>query len=165
MRDLNNPEHTIKLPSSTKIVRFISKPSYLLMSVVVSLFVLEALIMLFLEYLHPLSSYQEAFIDSSLLSFIIFPALYFLVFSPLRIHINLRHLAEADKDALIIELQKTLDEVKTLRGLIPICASCKKIKDDKGYWHQIEVYIRDRSEAEFSHGICPECITKFKQDE
>lgn len=55
------------------------------------------------------------------------------------------------------ELQDALSKVKLLGGLLPICASCKKIRDDKGYWQQIEAYIRDHSEAEFSHGICPEC--------
>ena len=52
-------------------------------------------------------------------------------------------------------------EVKTLSGLLPICASCKKIRDDKGYWNQIESYIHKHSEAEFSHGICPECMDKI----
>lgn len=46
-----------------------------------------------------------------------------------------------------------------------ICASCKKIRDDKGYWEQVEVYIRDHSEAEFSHGLCPECMKKLYPDE
>jgi len=55
------------------------------------------------------------------------------------------------------ELRAALAKVKLLSGFIPICASCKKIRDDKGYWNQIEVYIRDHSEAIFSHGICPEC--------
>jgi GAF domain-containing protein len=58
-------------------------------------------------------------------------------------------------------LQKALDEVKTLRGIIPICASCKQIRDDKGYWRQVERYISDHTDAEFSHGICPECMTKL----
>lgn len=66
--------------------------------------------------------------------------------------------AMADK---LSELQKTLDHVKTLRGLIPICANCKKIRDDKGYWSQVEVYFRNHTEAEFSHGMCPDCITKL----
>jgi hypothetical protein len=61
-------------------------------------------------------------------------------------------------------LQGALDEVKTLGGLLPVCASCKKIRDDKGQWQQMEVYIRDRSEAEFSHGICPECVKKLYPD-
>ena len=51
--------------------------------------------------------------------------------------------------------------MKYLEGILPICASCKKIRDEKNCWHQIEVYVRDRSEAEFSHGICPECAKKL----
>lgn len=58
------------------------------------------------------------------------------------------------------QLQEALSKVKLLSGFLPICASCKKIRDDKGYWNQIESYIKDRSEAEFSHGICPECAEK-----
>jgi len=59
------------------------------------------------------------------------------------------------------ELQKAIASIKILQGLLPICASCKKIRDDKGYWKQLEVYIRDHSEADFSHGICPECVEKL----
>ena len=51
--------------------------------------------------------------------------------------------------------------VKVLSGMLPICCSCKKIRDDNGYWEQVEVYVRDHSEAEFSHGICPECMEKL----
>ena len=58
-------------------------------------------------------------------------------------------------------LQDSLAKINKLSGLLPICASCKKIRDDKGYWSQIEFYIRDHSEAEFSHGICPECAKKL----
>lgn len=65
--------------------------------------------------------------------------------------------AENERERLILELREALDKVKTLSGLLPICASCKKIRDDKGYWHQVEVYIRDHSEVKFSHGICPVC--------
>ena len=72
---------------------------------------------------------------------------FVLVTNPL-----VRRLAETVKD-----LEGAQAEVKTLGGLLPICASCKKIRDDEGSWQQMEVYIRDRSEAEFSHGICPEC--------
>jgi len=66
-----------------------------------------------------------------------------------------------EREELILELQEALHKVKTLSGLLPICASCKKILNDKGQWEQMEVYIRDRSEAEFSHGICPECTQKL----
>lgn len=58
-------------------------------------------------------------------------------------------------------LEEALDKVKLLSGFLPICCNCKKIRNDTGYWEQIEVYIRDHSEAEFSHGICPECMKKL----
>jgi hypothetical protein len=73
----------------------------------------------------------------------------------------MRKQAEEERERLIAELQKALSEVKTLSGLLPICASCKSIRDDKGYWKQIESYIKDHSEAEFSHGICPDCMKKL----
>lgn len=72
------------------------------------------------------------------------------------------------QDALLEEeekLQEAASKIKQLSGLLPICASCKKIRDDKGYWNQIESYIRDHSEADFSHGMCPECIDKVYGDE
>ncbi len=71
--------------------------------------------------------------------------------------ITIRKKAEEERDKLIADLQKTLAEVKKLKGILPICASCKKIRDDSGYWNQVESYIRDHSEVEFSHGLCPEC--------
>jgi PAS domain S-box-containing protein len=75
--------------------------------------------------------------------------------------ITRRKTAEAERDRTIVELQKTLAEVKTLKGFIPICASCKKIRDDKGFWSQIESYISRHSDAKFSHGICPDCSKKL----
>lgn len=69
--------------------------------------------------------------------------------------------ADEDSKARVEQLEKAMAEVKTLSGLLPICASCKRICDDKGSWHQIEEYISDRSEADFSHGICPECAKKL----
>lgn len=68
---------------------------------------------------------------------------------------------EIENHRLIEKLGKALDKVNLLNGLLPICANCKKIRDDKGYWNQIENYIRDHSEAEFSHSICPDCIEKL----
>ncbi len=78
-------------------------------------------------------------------------------------HINL-HSLQRCLEKKNIELQKALDEVKQLRGFLPICASCKNIRDDQGYWTQIELYIRDHSEAEFTHSICPDCATKLYPD-
>jgi phosphoserine phosphatase RsbU/P len=63
------------------------------------------------------------------------------------------------------EVRRALAEVKTLRGIVPICAGCKKIRDDSGFWQQVECYVRDHSEAEFSHGLCPECIKTYYPDE
>ena len=63
-----------------------------------------------------------------------------------------------------IELQETLAQVKILSGLLPICANCKKIRDDEGYWQDVALYIRDHSEAEFSHGLCPDCVQELYPD-
>ena len=70
-----------------------------------------------------------------------------------------KHAEEREK--LIEELHAALAKVKVLSGFLPICSSCKKIRDDKGYWQQIECYISEHSEAEFSHGICPDCAKRL----
>ena len=75
-----------------------------------------------------------------------------------------RRRAEEEKERLIVELQEALANVKTLSGLLPICASCKKIRNDDGYWTQVETYVSDHTEADFSHGICPECGEKLYGD-
>jgi PAS domain S-box-containing protein len=73
------------------------------------------------------------------------------------IDITKRKRAEEERERLIGELQTALSKIKTLTGLLPICASCKKIRDDSGYWQQVEQYISDHTDAMFTHGICPEC--------
>lgn len=72
-------------------------------------------------------------------------------------------LREKDKEqgALISKLQEALAEIKTLKGFIPICASCKKIRDDEGYWDQVEAYISKHTDAVFTHGICPDCAKPY----
>ncbi len=72
-----------------------------------------------------------------------------------------RQRAEAERERMIAQLQRALAEVKTLSGLLPICASCKKIRTDQGYWVQLERYISEHSSATFTHGICPECAKKL----
>jgi PAS domain S-box-containing protein len=69
--------------------------------------------------------------------------------------------AAKEREKLIQELQYALDNIKTLQGLIPICASCKKIRDDKGFWNQVEGYISQHTDAKFTHGICPDCSKKL----
>jgi uncharacterized PurR-regulated membrane protein YhhQ (DUF165 family) len=73
--------------------------------------------------------------------------------------IERRKKVEKEKEGLITELKQAVTEIKTLRGFLPICAHCKKIRDDEGYWQQLEKYIQDHSDAKFSHGICPDCIS------
>lgn len=75
--------------------------------------------------------------------------------------ISRRRRVEADREQLVYELQDALAHVKTLSGLLPICAKCKKIRDDQGYWHSVEIYVRDHSEARFSHGMCPDCMKEL----
>lgn len=72
--------------------------------------------------------------------------------------------SEKEKDELLSKLENALGKVRLLSGLLPICASCKRIRDDKGYWNQIESYIKSHSEVEFSHGICPRCVKELYPD-
>jgi two-component system sensor histidine kinase/response regulator len=72
--------------------------------------------------------------------------------------------AVAEREKLIRDLQNALADVRTLSGLVPICANCKKIRDDKGFWTQIEAYIQERTPAQFSHGVCPDCMTILYPD-
>lgn len=73
-------------------------------------------------------------------------------------------LTERERDRLIVELKKALSEIKTLSGLLPLCSHCKKVRDDKGYWNQIDAYIRQHTDADFTHSICPECAEKYYPD-
>jgi hypothetical protein len=84
-------------------------------------------------------------------------AMAFLILFSIFVHKKI----ESEKEALIVELKEALTNIKVLQGLLPICASCKKIRNDKGYWEEMELYIRDHSEADFSHGICPDCIKRL----
>jgi PAS domain S-box-containing protein len=71
--------------------------------------------------------------------------------------ISERAAAEKERELLIRQLRSALAKVRTLSGLLPICAACRKIRDEQGFWQSLETYIRNHTEAEFSHGICPEC--------
>jgi PAS domain S-box-containing protein len=76
-------------------------------------------------------------------------------------NITERKRSEQEREQLIHDLQTAMENVITLSGLLPICAHCKKIRDDQGYWTQIEAYISHHSKADFTHGICPECAMDF----
>ncbi|MCI0841177.1 MAG: PAS domain S-box protein, partial [Chloroflexi bacterium] len=75
--------------------------------------------------------------------------------------ITARKEIESERESLITELREALSKIKTLSGLLPICASCKKVRDDNGYWNQIETYISAHSDADFSHSICPSCVKEL----
>ena len=72
--------------------------------------------------------------------------------------------AHDERNRLIQELQSALDEIKTLKGILPICSNCMKVRDDKGYWNQIDAYIQQHSDAKISHGICPQCAKELYPD-
>ncbi|OPY75533.1 MAG: Alkaline phosphatase synthesis transcriptional regulatory protein PhoP [Syntrophorhabdus sp. PtaU1.Bin153] len=69
---------------------------------------------------------------------------------------------EREQQLLISQLKEALVEIKTLKGYIPICSCCKKIRDDEGYWNQLETYISKHTDAVFSHGLCPECVEQYR---
>ncbi|MFZ0136367.1 MAG: PAS domain S-box protein [Candidatus Sulfotelmatobacter sp.] len=78
--------------------------------------------------------------------------------------VSRRKSAEAERERLLNELTDASAKIKTLSGLLPICSSCKKIRDEAGHWTAIEIYVRDRTEADFSHGICPDCAKRLYPD-
>ena len=86
-----------------------------------------------------------------------------ILFTEKKIIYKRKHM-EKEREKLIADLQDAIAKVNTLKGLLPICANCKKIRDDKGRWEQIESYIREHSEAELTHSICPECAKKLYPD-
>ncbi len=84
--------------------------------------------------------------------------------STLTEEVTLRKRAEQEKAELVEKLTKVVDEVNTLSGLLPICSSCKMIRDKEGQWHKVEDYIQTRTDAEFTHGICPKCAKSLYPD-
>ena len=88
--------------------------------------------------------------------------LFFMVAQHRRAHGLLadRQLADQRQRALVRELQTAIAEVRTLEGILPICASCKRIKNDAGAWEAVESFVRERTDAEFSHGLCPDCAAR-----
>jgi DNA-binding response OmpR family regulator len=69
-----------------------------------------------------------------------------------------------ERQKLLLQLETAMKELKVLKGMLPICSSCKKIRDDKGYWNQLEFYISEHTDAEFTHGLCPECAEKYMEE-
>ena len=96
------------------------------------------------------------------LEYIITSSVFVMIALIIQIWIIIKDFSRIEKTT--VRLHKALDNIKTLEGLLPICANCKKIRDDEGYWQQAEVYIRNHSEVKISHGICPPCAKKLYPD-
>lgn len=118
---------------------------------------------IFISALHDTANKVSAF-DAGGVDYITKPFRIEEVLARINTHLALRNLQKhvEEKNA---QLAEVLANVKTLRGLLPICASCKKIRDDQGYWKQLEEYIENHSEALFSHGLCPDCAEKLYADQ
>jgi len=101
---------------------------------------------------------SQCLLPVGLTLFIMLLVIFLFILNRNRQRIKMQYI---EKNKIAMELQQTLQHVKKLQGILPICASCKKIRDDKGYWNQIESYIKNHSEVEFSHAICPDCAKKL----
>jgi hypothetical protein len=150
-----------KPSSSIRTDSFSGKPGYLLLIIAATIYFSELVIMISFKYMPPQAYFKKDVLDATVLTTIVFPVLYLFVFRPLTTEIKIRRQAEKENNALINELNQALAEVKTLQGIIPICSSCKKIRDDEGFWHQLESYVSAHSHAQFSHGICNDCLKKL----
>ncbi len=141
--------------------------------IVISLAFIVCLLLIFLEYRHPswvvhYRSYKQQFFDMAVflcMCLLIVTTIVHIVFLQYvrEKHGRERLLAQTIKDKEDIE--KAFSEIKQLQGIIPICASCKRVRNDRGFWEQVEQYIHEHSEVRFSHGICPECIKKLYNKE
>lgn len=149
---------------TNKIKRQEHSVSQLLFFILLGTFIAQIFIHLLLHFEFTLKHFINMFSSALLMVIFLLPVLYLFIVKPMSLEISQRKQAEKERDRLIFNLQEALAKVKTLSGLIPICASCKKIRDDKGYWNQIETYISDHSEADFTHGICPQCAKKLYPD-
>ncbi len=163
-RDLSPPAHPGGRSAPPQPFPIRLEPYGLLAAITFTIFLIELLIMVVFQHLPHMPEYLAALCDALLLPALVFPTLYHLLYKPLKQCVLFKEQAEREKDLLIQDLRAALSEVRALEGILPICASCKKIRDDRGYWHMVEAYISAHSEARFSHGICPECAEKLYPD-
>lgn len=123
-------------------------------------------------YFHDLSAVSEAVYgplfktagSTVLVLCLIMAAIILYLYRMAHSDLRKRLAAEHEKSQVIVELQEAMSEIKTLRGILPICSYCKQVRDDEGFWSQVESYIGARTEAQFSHGICPDCMAKHFPD-
>ena len=118
-------------------------PTKIVLNILLTIFLVEACLMFIFHLLEFENGPVMVLVDSISLSLLLIPSLYLFAYRPL---------AESNR-----ELQTALTEIKTLKGIIPICCYCKKIRDDEEIWQQLEDYLSKNSDARFSHGMCPDC--------
>lgn len=136
----------------------------LLSFILLGIFIAQIFIHLIFHFEFDSKHFIDMISSALLMVILLLPVLYKFVVQPMSLEISQRKRAEEKREKTIFNLQEALAKVKTLSGLLPICASCKKVRDDTGYWNQIESYIRDHSEADFSHSICPQCAKELYPD-
>lgn len=135
-------------------------PVRLVLATLATLFVTELFVMLGLSRFDRFPWWIEAVIDAVMITTIASPVLYYLTYLPLCRELQRLREADARKELLIRDLQSAREEIWKLQGMVPICAWCKDVRDNSGYWHKVETYIESRSEARFSHALCPTCLEK-----
>jgi len=141
--------------------RLFRSPARLFAVTALSIFVAEAAVMFVLSAIPQLPLSVEALLDAVMLTLTVLPVLYFFFYRPLSTHMAERVRMEEGREKLIGELKTALERIKVLSGLLPVCASCKRIKDDAGGWVSMEKYISERSDAQFTHSICDVCAERL----
>jgi len=141
--------------------RLFRSPARLFAVTALSIFVAEAAVMFVLSALPQIPLPAEALLDAVMLTLTVLPVLYFFFYRPLSTHMTERVKMEEGREKLIGELKTALERIKVLSGLLPVCASCKRIKDDAGGWVSMEKYISERSDAQFTHSICDVCAERL----
>ena len=149
------PETGASAPKGT---HFQDRPLFLLAVLIGVVAVVDFGVILAMAQLFSVAGFLEAVIDSLALVVVAFPALFLLVVRPLRQQIACRKEKELALRQTIAALEQSKAEIRQIRGLLPICASCKRIRDGDQQWVLLEQYIEARSDASFTHGICPECV-------
>lgn len=155
----------VNLTSATDKMKKITSPLTVFLVIIISVLVVETLLMIMLSMsgAETMTGAQHKFyilLDGLLLCLFLSPLLLKFVYWPMKKSVEQIDKAKLEREKTIHELKKALAEVKQLRGIIPICASCKNIRNDEGLWQQVEAYIEEHSDADFSHSMCPDCAAR-----
>ena len=147
----------------------ITSPLKVFWVIIISVLVAETFLMFILQFadMDMMTSTTHKYLvllDGVLLCLILTPLLLKFVYWPMRDNVKVLDKSRQELNKTVDELTIALTEVKQLRGIIPICASCKKIRDDGGLWQQVEAYIEEHSDADFSHSMCPDCTKSFYEE-